>query len=104
MLRQTMYSSLGGPSVSGTGRRRRTGVKPTSAVASRPCRYSWALEVSELRRGSITSVFKDAKVSGLAKTDKCSSEKLWRACARDWHCVRRQGFEALLVEGLTVRG
>ena len=82
MLRLTIYSSLGGPSVSGTGRRRRTGVKPSSAVASRPCRYSWALEVSELRRGSTTSVLKEAKVSGLARIDKCSSEKFWRACAQ----------------------
>ena len=68
--------------MSGTGRRRRTGVKPTSAEASRPCRYSWALEGSEWRRGSTTSVLKEAKVSGLARTDKCSSEKLWRACAQ----------------------
>jgi len=72
----------GGPSVSGTGRRRRTGMKPSLAVASRPCRYSWALEVSELRRGCTTSVLKKAKVCGLAKIDKCSSEKLWKACAQ----------------------
>ena len=44
MLKLTMYLSLGGPFVSGTGPRRRTGVKPASSVASRPCRYSWALE------------------------------------------------------------
>ena len=68
--------------MSGTGRRRRTVIKPASAVESRPCKYSWALEVSERRRGSTTSVLKDVKVSGLAKTDKCSSEKLWRACAQ----------------------
>ena len=35
-----------------------------SAVARRPCRYSWALEVSDRRRGSTTSVLKEAKVSG----------------------------------------
>ena len=44
-------------------------------MESSPCRYSWALEVSERRRGSTTSVEKEAKVSGLAKTDKCSSAK-----------------------------
>ena len=68
--------------MSGTGRRRRTVIKPVSAVESRSCKYSWALEVSERRRGSTTSVLKEAKVSGLAKTDKCFSEKLWRACAQ----------------------
>ena len=61
--------------MSGTGRRRRTVLEPESAVESSPCRYSWALEVSERRSGSTTSVEKEAKVSGLAKTDKCSSAK-----------------------------
>ena len=70
MLRLTIYSSLGGPSVSGTGRRWRTGIKPSSAG------------LADIRRGSTTSVLKDAKVSGLARIDKCSSEKLWRACAQ----------------------
>ena len=68
--------------MSGTGRRGRTVLKPASAVESRPSKYSWALEVSERRRGSTTSVGKEAKECGLAKTDKCSSAKLWRACAQ----------------------
>ena len=56
--------------MSGTGRRWRTGIKPSSAG------------LADIRRGSTTSVLKDAKVSGLARIDKCSSEKLWRACAQ----------------------
>ena len=50
-----------------------------SAVESSPCKNSWALEGSERRSGSTTSVEKEARVSGLAKTDRCSSAKSWRA-------------------------
>ena len=80
--------------MSGTGRHRRTVLWPTSAAESKPCKYSWALEVSERRSGSTTSVGREADVSGLANTDRCSSAK-WRehvhnrleASEPDWNCA-----------------
>ena len=63
----------------GVGERSQT---PTSAAKSKPCEYSWALEVSERRSESTTSVGREANVSGLASTDRCSSAKLERACAQ----------------------
>lgn len=85
-----------------------------SSAAIRPCRYSWALEGSELRRGSATSVPKEARLSGLASMERCSSEKFRRVWAQyaGSHCTglascsvaEEVGFKALLVKSFTGSG
>ena len=55
-------------------------------MESSPCRYSWALEVSERRSGSTTSVEKEAKVSGLAKTGKHTTSS-YMSCTQLMPCI-----------------
>ena len=47
-----------------------------SAVESSPCKNSWALEVSERRSGSTTSVEKEAKVCDSRSLDKTGLQKI----------------------------